>query len=533
MSSGFETMIINSQERLVSTDHNRMQAFAAADLAGILYEMFGKFQLGDDVFPGVELEPTPGATPPFSMVIGGLRPYPINGTVTMLVTPGILLTENPTPGTDDGPYQFCRDPGVTTGGVVTLTPGATATRIDVLECQVVDTVLETDSRDIYDTTTGLFTPASVSKVKAGRLSYQTRIGTPGGGFPGWTPGWVPLLVARVPSTATLWDHCDLWDVRNLAEELWNAPFASNKFAPVIDKTYMTPAETNLAGTYDVLLTGRVDGKFAGWRIDGAMCNYPIDMPYVDITKTTANQAAGLTLSASLPWYLYLAFPEGVLWRKYNSASFSPRVPLGPKGIPVVTQIAPGPGHTPVSAIPLPTSCSLGGSTTVAICVASGMVSVASKIRGNISDGKMTHVGIFGLTLTPTLSDPLVTGVSDYTLVDNTDHPADARSVKLKFDLALSGGAGASPEPVTIRPYVKVLDPTGVYTEAYVYADTVCTIATTAGGALWTVVVDVPLPVTTAPGNRKIEIKWNLDPGTRTFTSAAVDQVTVLGWDCVG
>ena len=532
MSSGMKREVINSRERAVSTDINRLQDFLASEVGQAFYAQCGKYAVSDDIQPGTEAAPAVGGVPPFNAVLSGLRPYPVNGTVDMLVTPGELLVDNLAATGDDAPMLFSNDPGITAIGTLQLTGAPGAVRIDVIECQATTAVLETDNRDIYNIVTGLFAPAMVTKVTAARLTYRIRLGTPGAGFPGVVAGWVPLAVCKVDASAATWDTVEVWDVRNLVSEFWNAPYNVSRDESPGDG-HLVAVETNAAAPYDILLRGHYEGQFGAHRIGGEAANYPTAAVYIDVTKTTTNWASGMALVASIPWYVYCAFPFGLPgWRKYNSAAVSPRVPYGMRGIPVVTQIAPNVVKRPIFpwALPLPTSCGLGGTTAEAVCIFSGMVSSAPRIRGGMLESRRI-VNKERLQVNAAPSDPLVTGVSVYTIVDTTHVPSFAVALIGEVTLTVNGAAPPGVTlPVMIAPVLRVYDATGTFITYELRLGTRCAFILAAGiSCTWEFPIDIPLPYQFVPSSRIFDIQWNIDSAGYVYTTVTADRVQIRGW----
>lgn len=531
MPSGFQIEVINTRERAVSNDITRLQAFSGAELAHILYEMVGKYNASDDMTPATETSPVAGATPPFNAVLNGLRCYPVNGTLDLLVTDGTILIDNSGAGVDDAPLYYCKDPGLAAGTLV-LTPAPGAIRFDVLECRVLDTILETDNRDVFNIVTGLFAPVALTKVMAGRLEYRIRLGTPGAGFPGLVAGWVPLAVFNVSAAAASWDDVDIWDVRNLVSEFYTAPFKNQTSFANVEFSHMTAEETVAGAPYDIQLSGRVLGHLKHFRIDGWCSNYPTAFPVVDISTGTTNWAPGVVFAASKPWYVYLAFPFGLPgWRKYTNAAFSPRTPYGLRGIPIVTSRYPLPNHTPSAPLPLPVVGIGAGTTSDAVCVHSGMCNAATAIRGSASDGHLI-LNKEHATYNATVSDPLVGGYSDYTLIDGTDIPADAKSVFLRFYLELdSAGAPGVQLPLVLAPYLELQNAAATRILWIQHAPQITAVLPAASTSTsWEFGIEVPLVyrTPTTPVTHRFRVVWGVIVG-HVFNAIHYDQFEIMGW----
>ena len=526
MSSGFKTEVINTRERAVSTDINRLQAFGQSELAQVFYEMMVKWNTDDDAAPGVEAEPVAGSD--FHVVLNGLRFYPLNGTVNGLITPGVLMAENSAAGADDARIQYCNDPGIVAVGTLVLTPGAGSTRIDVIECQPTTAVLETDNRDIYNTTTGLFAPVAVTKVVANRLTYRIRTGTAGAGFPGTVAGWFPLAVVRVPAAAATWDVCDIWDVRRLASELWNSPFQTSGGESPAGDGYLAATENLGAGSYNIQLTGRYSGRYKQWRVGGDALNYPSGAAYIDITTGTTNWEPGLAVVGSRPWYVYLAFPFGLPgWRKYSAAPASPRAPQGMRGIPVVTQRVPNTNRTPFAALAVPTATGLGGSTTDAVCIFAGIADTAPKMRGAVCDGEWTKCRPY-IQVLPSTEHVLTTGITIYQYLAGFMFPPNAKSLLVELPIALRGAAPTGGVVAAMMtPLVRIYDASLTFVIAE-FALPAQAYPIPSGGtdAKFEFIAEIPVP----PGfaGLQFDVQWNID-STYAFTSVLVNEADVRGW----
>lgn len=428
MPSGNKQMVINPRERAVSTDINRLQAFGGADFAEVLRYLLG-VALNDDVEAnGVALEVTTTTSPLAGMVLDGLMPSPVALSANMLVTPGVLCCIDPdaVPNPDDSVMKVVVDPGVQLAGALVLAANASgATRIDVVECSRIDVVLETDNRDQFNTSTGLFSPVTFNKVTASRLAYRVRAGVGGGGFPGTALGWLPLAVALVPNGSVTWDTVTLYDVRPLSADLINAPFASSKVLPDMGKQLM---RAERAGG-SINLTGIVETMLAGWRAGGTLGLGEVLV--VDLLSAQVIES-GFAPIANLPYYVYLVQPFGLpRWARY--AGSGTRVPRTPRGI-IVTSVVPPASMvgTPLVPIALPAILGLGGSSSNAVCIAAGVTNNAGVARGFDVDGHIT-------TFTDTGADALVSAVfnSDaarFDLIDAITHPPNARAVWMRFAL---------------------------------------------------------------------------------------------------
>lgn len=536
MSGTRKRVIINSRERVVSPDINRLQAFAdsdAAEEARLVYEAAAF--LGDnlDVYPGVTVPVETSTNPIAGHVLGGLMVRPQLASTSLLIDKGLAYVVEPdgTPDPDDNPYKYCRSAGVQTVGVLTLTAGAGSTRIDVIECARVTNVLETDSRDVFDPSTGIFTARTVDKVAAGQLQFRIRTGTPGAGFPGTVSGWMPLAVMSVPAAAANLDTCTLWDVRPLVNEQVNAPFFDSRIYSHVERQvlmcdeYANVAERRLSG---VISSGLLSSKLGGQLTsdDGTS-----DLAYIDLLLAK-HQQPGFTPLAGRPYYFYLAMPEGLpRWVKYSHASVggAGRIPYGQRGIPIVAHVTPDKLGYPSVAVGLPSASGLGGSTTVAVCVAAGIVTTGPVLRGFMVDGSKTH---FANSATSTFQTPISENASTATfrLIDGTTHPANARAVKVRISCTFhASGAG----PFEYSRIVRMYDLAGgTNVVAQLYAPQEHGRQDAAGDIFEQFEIELPIrPMLIVGGgsfNRDFVVEWSPTGGTLTKTGATAG-FQVTGW----
>jgi hypothetical protein len=351
-SSGWKEEIYNPSERALSSDLMRMQRFKGADAAEIWRKQIQDTRGTDDSLAGGGALPlTITTTAPVSAEVhGGLLVRPQNGSLSLFVDDGIVTLidpdspENP----DESIYKFVRDPGISVLGTLLMTANpAGSIRIDIIECARTgspDLILETDNRDIFNPITGLFAPATVSKVSAGRLQYRVRAGVAGAGFPGLVAGWLPLAVVSNPPASTSNDDMTFWDVRPLISDRVWAPFKNAYTNPRLRRNYISIDRTAVAGK--AFLIGQVDasvhfannGVDVGWyRLGGTMNR---GTPGTDGT-CDLNDAANQSGALASPCYVYLLEPYGLpRWARYLDSIAGTRVPRSPRGIPVVTTIAP-------------------------------------------------------------------------------------------------------------------------------------------------------------------------------------------------
>ena len=102
MASGKKQLVVNSQERAVSTDINRLQSFAAAFDANFLQALMDTSCGSDDFQAGaVETIHSSLAAPAYAEIYSGLRVVPQNAALDLLVTPGAMGILDPDGAPDD------------------------------------------------------------------------------------------------------------------------------------------------------------------------------------------------------------------------------------------------------------------------------------------------------------------------------------------------------------------------------------------------------------------------------------------------
>lgn len=529
MASGRKTMKINTQERAVSTDINRLQAFAAADLAEMFRYWMNVNSGTDDLEAGAVLvEDTTLDTPLTAEIVNGLLVRPQLAALDLLVDAGVMFALAPDDGPDDSDYKFIHDPGIQTLGTLTMTAGGGGdTRIDIIEVQVSSEVVETDNRDIFNPTTGLFTATSVTKATqgtcttvGGATNIRVRAGTPGAGIPARANGWLPLCVACVPVSATTCDDMTFWDVRPLLSDREFSPFKLSNAIPRLRQSRLNA--TTLSAT-----KGWLEASYAGRRLGGRIRRGTpgTDAESISLSDVANQENAGCTFVAHQPYYVYLLTPFGLpRWARYTDASSGSRIPRSPRGIPVVSMIAPDNNGVPVSAIVIPTSTGLGGSTQAGVLVAAGWATTGPAQKGfwGSEDGQMLAVGTSDYSNVPKVTMSLPGGnIGRATFTPNTDFPANAKALLVAFDVAITP-PGSVESPAF---YVAVKDPGGTTVLALQYATGASTPATT--GYTWQHTVWIPLrtsyPTSTPAANQVFDVAYS---GGGTLDSG---HARIIGW----
>lgn len=346
MASSGKNIVFNTRERLVSTDLQRAQVFAAADVAEAFRHMLLARLTEESAGDNAYLEATQ-TSPVTSLILAGLLVKPQIGGTSLLIEPGAAYVVDPTGDTanDDSPVKFVKDPGVTTPGTLTFLANAgPGVRLDVVECSLTSTTLETSSRDVFDPSSGSFVPTVLPKVKAWRMTYRIRRGTAGGGFPGTAAGWLPLMVAAVPAAATNWDGCVCWDVRPLLADRHSMVNLRRTNAQRVRSSHVT-----VTALEPTKIFGYSEREFGQWIAGGALPT--TGLLYADVAPSGFNWDSG---NGKLG-HIYAAFPGGLpRWCKYKDASTGDRTPDAFRGIPVLSNSQPNRQTSgPSAALTLP------------------------------------------------------------------------------------------------------------------------------------------------------------------------------------
>lgn len=457
--SGQKHDIINPRERAVSVDINRLQQFVAANRSEFYRWMLDAMTEQDDTGGGVvEQFSVGGENPMRAYIMNGILPRPQTGlgNVDLFFDPGVIFAISPdaVPNPDDSPGKLVVEPGLTTPGVVVLTPNAAgATRIDVIEASVIEEVIETDSRDVFDPTTGLFTAVTVDKVQRSRLAYRVRLGVAGGGFPGTVSGWVPLAVTIVPNGTLQWDDVTLFDVRPIVSDRVRPPF--NVFAEPRRRTCTVrtditvyPAQTKLLGYVEAAYSMIKAGKLAGaYWAGGALHTGDVDTG-IDVANAV-NQEPGFVVTGNTVWHLYALFPFGLpRWVRYASTAGG-RLPDGMRGIPVVSATPPGPFGDPFVAINFPAIYGFAGATSAeGVLLVAGatkhpapfhLAPVMSERNSLTFYGRLDQVSAISVA-----SAPAATGnLAIFTFLVGTHYPANATELDVLLTVGLINTNGAT------------------------------------------------------------------------------------------
>jgi hypothetical protein len=449
--SGPASMLINPRERALSTDINRAQAFGGRALSDFLRAFLLANSVDDIYASGVEsYDDSAAVTPLPAAVLAGVRFRPEIGTVNAFVEAGTLIADWPESpqSVDDSRVKLITDPGVQTAGELVLTPNASgSTRVDIIECQPVFVVDETDNRDIFDPSTGLFSAVSVDKVRQYRLTYRIRTGTAGAGFPGLQVGWLPIAVASVPTGSTTWDDVDhLWDVRPLLADRVNGPSSDPRLVARMVRNILFFDTFSGAGVFN--MSGTLETDASRFKLGGAV--NPLSPYTLDLNGLTNPDILdpGFAVVNNIPYYIYLMTPFGLpRWAKYSPSSSGARKPYGPRGLYVISNAIPlvnvGIPSTPIG---IPSSLGFGVvSSSEAVCVAAGPMN-SGTLYGLHSAGRMIQFQVAGrLAYAPAVN---TTSLSEFNLVAGISHPPTARTVRVRFVAQFSSALALTNVPIT-------------------------------------------------------------------------------------
>lgn len=531
MPSGLKTSIINTQERAISTDINRLQAFAGAGLGELLRYLLNVGG-NDDLDAGaIAIEQNTLTAPLSAQIENGLLVRPQNGNLSLFVDPGVITAVAPDTDPDSSVFKIVVDKGIQSFGVLPMLAGAVGgTRIDIIEIQVGSTVTEFDSRDEFNPSTGLFTPVNVPKARQGNVTgtgnIRVRAGTPGGAFPGLVTGWLPLAVASIPTAATSCDQMTFWDVRPLTNDRAFGVSALTTDRPILNRGAINAiALTNVKGWVSATLNSRrVGGRLhrGSAGVDGAL----------DLTAAE-NRESSFTATVGI-WSLYLCTPFGLpRWSRYTDAVAGVRVPRSPRGIPIMSMVPVDPDGRPTAAISLPPALGLGASaavlTTEAVAIAS---SWCSTLPG-------PGVAPLGFTMDGTFVQPLFNatngivqqtassagGSQSFDWVPNRDFPANAR--RLAATSFVFGSTPSSPSSNQGTVQIEGYDAgatTGATFSNFVLGHVIP--ASTPYQLLGNVWLSVPAvyPSRLPAGLQRYKVSASSIAGTVTY------QMAITGWD---
>ncbi len=534
MADGFRRLRINTQERAVSPDINRLQSFAHQEIAELFRNMLDVYpaSVDDDLSTVI---PATIETPLRAEIINGLQVKPQGGSLALLVDPGVLFAMAPDGSPDESNYKYLRDDGIAIIGSLTLTGNVSgSTRIDIIECSInpVDAIV-TDSRDIFNATSGLFSAATVTKELRGRLQYRVTQGTPGLGMPARSAGWLPICVASVPTGTTSNDTITFWDVRPLVSDRVKGPMATPQTVPKLRQSQInatTPSTT----------AGLVEADLNGRRVGGRLRtgSTVADAQSIDFTAA-ANRDPSFALVAGQPWYIYLCTPFGLpRWARYTDGPAN-RAPRAPRGIPIASTVAPDANGLPSASIGLPTATGLGGSATTAeaFCISAGWADAVPAQKGFAGDSLSGfQLTLFSTGTIPSIAGGAFAGSRSSFVIPATKFPAHARELLLDFVgvVSISGGAlAAGNYEFSTTVYLYANDGVSIISQEIIRGTNEVTwvspggFTTTVGYRSW-IMLPTAYPSNVRPSMR-VDIDWAQVAGPTAGNTWGNPAVRILGW----
>jgi hypothetical protein len=538
--SGLRRVILNTRERVVSTDINDAQRYSAAMLAELLRWLVDPEQ-NVDTTPGYETVGAGTETPQRrAYVLGGLRFEPMAASTSAVVSAGsVLFIDNPLPQTDSL-ATLVHDAGVQMLGQLVLTVGGGSTRIDVVECQPVLTVEQQSNRDIFDMVTGGFTSALVNKLQAGHLVYRIRTGTAGNGFPGLSAGWLPIAVCSVPAGAANWDAVTVWDVRPLVSDLADGPFQNIRQEKGIARTEVY---SDVATAGQTRLYGTSEGVYRQWKAGGRLLS--LGLQYVDIRASAnwANSFAGFPTAALSPWTLYAVFPFGLpRWVRYSTTA--PRVPAGQRGILAITSVSPQYDGRPAAAglVSSPAVTGLLDPAGLdAIALVSGRCNATGLPLGvSVASGTTTLLDVVASPSANPIPINTATGTyAEWDLTAGVHFPGNARLLYVRIEGIVDVVVTTPPFTVDVDTVVTVTNANGVVaytTVAHATGDSkYIGELTTSKTVRVRTTARVPLvhDIYTLNVPRLFRVRWAIVPfvttGVGTNNVAVSSSLHVIGW----
>jgi hypothetical protein len=287
--SGFDDIIWNNLERLLSPDLNAAQALQQRMTSDMMREL-----LEAQVYTA-----TNPAGSPRNVVVGGLEVSPSGTDVAVAL--GALLQDSavlaPVPTAIDSTYRL----GVLRSATVVAMPVPGVNSWVLIEAQVVRNVTLNEPRDIWNPATSSFGPAAVDKRSERNITFQittlaAQVPVPAGG------DWVPIAVVRRPAGGGPVLASDIHDLRPMAydqmgrEGVSRSPGAAITIARREDNFLRT---SSVPGTPSNLIRFHAEAFLSGRRM------WVETIGAVDITGVLFTEP-GLVLAGSTFYYLYLA-----------------------------------------------------------------------------------------------------------------------------------------------------------------------------------------------------------------------------------
>ena len=534
MSSGFKEVVFNTLEEVISPDLNRSQKFKGNDIAEMMRYWIDVSGGTDDLDSGGNtLEYTSTEAPLRAEIMNGFLVTPTIGDVRFSVAPGVLFALSPDGTPDDSNYKYIYDQGINLTSSLAIAPNVSGSaRVDLIGATITYTTPEVDNRNLFNPSTGLFTPTAIPKASQGTLTYSVVQGTPGSGLPASPAGFLPLCVAFVPNGSANNDACSFYDVRPLINDRAYGASNLDTFTSRLTRSDYFVDVLNAPG--HAWLSGLAEGVLRGRRVGGvlqpggplAVQTTPAGLGQtygLDLTDAHNGEAGFVNVTSGIA-FLYFAFPGGLpRWARYTSSLSGVRKPAGPRGIVVMSNKTPG---NPISGSPS-SAISVQGfnaATLNALCFGVFGFNSGSTPSPTLMADKKVWVDQAAVLPFISYSGSGLSQVAQFTLALGSNAiPANARSIIVLFSMQIANTSGA-PVPASMTRDIVVTDNSGARVANFLDGTAQVQIPT-ANTYPFFYEVEIPLPylmpsLTGAPTGL---VQWNLS----AFVGNGVNGTTVV------
>jgi hypothetical protein len=543
MSGGFKEVVFNTLEEVISPDLNRSQKFKGADVAEMMRYMLDVSGGTNDLDSGgVTTEYVSGESPLRAEILNGFMVKPALADTRFSVDPGVLFAVDPDGAPDDSNYKYVCDVGSLLSGANVIGANSSGQdRVDIIGAVVNFTTIETDSRNLFNPVTGLFTPAAIAKANQATLTYSVVVGTPGSGLPAVPVGFLPLCVAYVPNGSTNNDAVSFYDVRPLINDrAYGVSNVGSYTSYLVRGDYYVDTQSQAGHAW---LSGTIEAVLNGRRVGGVLQTGSPTAPQpgvigaqglaqiygVDLSLTT-NAEPGFSSPTSANAFLYLAFPGGLpRWARYTGAYTGVRKPSGPRGILVLSNKVPqGPiSLAPPSAISVP---GFNAATLNAVCF--GMVAynssaqpagsmMSDRVVWTDSNVQLPFVSIVGSSLSQVATFRIPLGTSIV--------PGNVRAIRIQLFCTMTNVSGSLQNGNIVRDLI-VQDNSANFRLLHINDGNLQLALPTSSTVQFSWEVEIPIPYLVTPGNTAIPngvsfLAWNI---SANYGGAAQPGVFTVG-----
>ena len=306
------------------------------------------------------------------------------------------------------------------------------------------------------------------------------------------------------------------------------------------------AAFKIAGLVDVWAsTTTSGGNGSAHRLGGQLRpGSPItDVAYVDLGNS-ANQEASFSSVGGNLVYLYLLTPFGLRhWARYTDAVSGSRVPRSPRGIPLVSAVAPQHwSGLPSSAIVFPSAFGFNGASTQdGVCIGAfyyAGAATTSHFFPSICSNRAQNPSIQNQTITPTFTAGTGTQFNA-AIIEGTHIPPGVKRIRMGFLLPAniaSTGGGVAPQVFT--PIWQISGASTDQVDGFnaVNATSVSILSSSSTAFIWTpnlVSEWLQLPTaypSTAPQTYTLQLKIGSFVGANDLNSGITPNFYVLDWE---